>query len=62
MRIFGLFSAETADTHQEAEYADEHPVDITRALPWLARVLLFALYLLALLIWIDLNAKSSNSP
>ena len=53
IRSFRLFSTETADTHQEAEYTDEHPVDITRALPWLARAVLLALYLSALLIWIN---------
>ena len=58
---FRLFSAETVDTHQEAEYTDEHPVDFTRALPWLARTLLLVLYLLALWIWIDLNAKGGGA-
>ena len=58
---FRLFSAESTDTHQEAEYTEERPVDITRALPWLARTLLLVLYLLALWIWIDLNAKGGSA-
>ncbi len=51
--IFRLFSAETADTHREAEYTDEFPVGIMRARRWLVRALLVALYLAGLLIWID---------
>jgi hypothetical protein len=56
-RRMWVFSAETVKT-QEVEFIDEHPRDFSVFLPWLARVLLFMLYLFALLLWITSNTNS----
>jgi hypothetical protein len=49
-----VFSAETVRT-QEVEFVDEHPRDLSVFLPWLARALLFVLYLFALLVILNAN-------
>jgi hypothetical protein len=51
VRRLWVFSAETV-ARQEAEFVNEHPLDFSAWLPWLARVLLSILYLLALWAWI----------
>jgi hypothetical protein len=48
-RRMWVFSAETVKS-QEVEFIDEHPRDLSVFLPWLARVLLFGLYLWALFV------------
>jgi len=58
-RQIWVFSAETVET-QEAEFIDERPFDFSAFLPWLARPLLCALYLLVLLAWISLSTDSGN--
>ena len=50
-RRMWVFSAETVKG-QEAEFIDEHPRDLSVVLAWLARVLLFGLYLWVLFAWI----------
>jgi hypothetical protein len=56
-RRMWVFSAETVKS-QEVEFIDEHPRDLSGFLPWLARALLFTLYLVALLV--ILNTNSGN--
>jgi hypothetical protein len=46
-RRMWVYSAETVKS-QEVEFIDEHPRDLSVFLPWLARILLFGLYLLLL--------------
>jgi len=58
-RRMWFFSAETVRA-QEVEFINEHPLDFSAFLPWLARALLSALCLLAVLAWIILNANSGN--
>jgi len=53
-RRMWVFSAETVRT-QEVEFVDEHPRDLSVFLPWLARALLFVLYLFALLVILNAN-------
>jgi hypothetical protein len=56
-RRMWVFSAETVKS-QEVEFIDEHPRDLSVFLPWLARALLFMLYLFALLIILNTNSGS----
>ena len=49
-RRMWVYSAETVKS-QEVEFIDEHPRDLSGFLPWLARVVLFGLYLCVLLAW-----------
>lgn len=56
-RRMWVFSAETVRT-QEVEFIDEHPRDLSVFLLWIARALLFMLYLFALLIILNTNSGS----
>ena len=50
-RRMWVYSAQTVKS-QEVEFIDEYPRDLSVFLPWLARVLLFGLYLCVIFAWI----------